>query len=236
MRPSNLDNPTITVLIPAYNEENNIERIIKGIQNLSYHHIDILVIIDSKTTDNTSQISKKLGARILRVEDSIGKGTNIKKAIPHIIGKYAIQIDADYQFIPDDIPKLIDPLQKGYDVTLGTRYQKGAHVEKGSVSRLKLFGSYFLSAMTSIVAGQRITDVMAGFKAFKTDVLKDLSPQVDHFGYEAELVIKASQKKYRILNVPITYKKRIEGQSSVSSFKHGILVLSTILSTGIQKK
>lgn len=236
MHPRRSTYPTITVLVPAYNEGKNIERIIRDIQKLPHYHIDILVIIDSKTTDNTGQIAKRLGARTLYIKRSIGKGTNIKKAIPYITGRYAIQIDADYQFIPNDIPKLVRPLENGYDVTLGTRYQKDAHVEKGSVSNLKLFGSYFLSFMTSVVVKQRITDVMAGFKAFKTEVLKDISPTVDHFGYEAELVIRASQKNYRILNVPITYKKRQTGQSNVSSFKHGLLVLGTILNTGLHKK
>ncbi len=76
---------------------------------------------------------------------------------------------------------------------------------------------------------------MAGFKAFKTSVLKDLDPRTDHFGYEAELVVRAANRKYKIINVPITYKKRAEGKTSVSSFKHGLLVLQTILQTAFEK-
>jgi dolichol-phosphate mannosyltransferase len=125
---------------------------------------------------------------------------------------------------------------KSYDVTLGTRYEKGANVEQGSVSRLKLWGSYILSLATSLFSGQRITDVMCGFKGFKRSVLEELSPRVDHFGYEAELVIKAAKQNYKILNVPITYRKRISGKSNVHLIKHGILVLYTIFKYGLSTK
>jgi len=224
---------SVTILIPAYNEEKNIARIIKDTFSLPEYTTDVLVIIDSKTTDSTESIARKAGARILKVKKSLGKGSNIKEAIPHIRGEFAIQIDADYQFLPNDIPKLINPLLNGYDVTLGTRYEKGAEVEKGSVSAIKLFGSYFLSLTTSLMSGQRITDVMAGFKAFRTPVLIKINPQTAHFGYEAEMAIRAVQYGYKVVNVPISYRKRSEGKSNVSSLKHGVLVLGTIIRTGL---
>lgn len=225
--------PFVTILIPAYNEENNIQRIVKDSLKLSSIKPDVLVIVDSKTTDNTAANAKNAGARVLKMKNSKGKGTNIAEAIPHVKGDYAVQIDADYQFLPSDIYRLIIPLQEEFDITLGTRYEKGAHVEKGSVSMLKLAGSYLLSGATSIVIGQRITDVMAGFKAFKTPVLKKLRPTTDHFGYEAELVIKGVKRGYKIKNIPINYKKRVVGSSNVKSIQHGLLVLQTIIKTGL---
>jgi glycosyltransferase involved in cell wall biosynthesis len=221
----------ISVIVPAYNEEKNIEKILLNIKKLSQYKLQILVAVDSKTTDNTAKIAKQNKAEVLLTKKTLGKGDVIRQAISQIKGDYAIQIDADSQFLPSDIPKLIKPLEEGYDVTLGTRYQKGAHVQKGSVSPIKRFGSFFLSAATSVGCGVRITDVMAGFKAFKTPVLKKIKPKDPYFGYEAELVIKAAKRKYKILNVPISYKKRIIGQSTVNSLKHGFEVLQTIVST-----
>ncbi|OGH12560.1 MAG: hypothetical protein A2857_01235 [Candidatus Levybacteria bacterium RIFCSPHIGHO2_01_FULL_36_15] len=224
----------VTVLIPAVNEEKTIEKMVKDCIKIKKYNINILVIIDSKTTDQTRKIAEKSGAKVVHVGKGMGKGNAVKLSIPHIKGDYVVQIDADYQFIPSEIPRLIDPLTKGHDVTLGTRYQKGSSVEPGSVSFLKLLGSFFLSGATSAVTKQRITDVMAGFKGFKTPVLKEIKPEENHFGYEAELVIKAVKKKYKVLNVPITYKKRSSGSSNVNSIKHGILVLITILKTGLK--
>jgi glycosyltransferase involved in cell wall biosynthesis len=227
---SEIKKPTLTILVPALNEEKTITKIIVDCLKLKQYDVTVLVAVDSKTTDNTDKVAKKAGAKVIYAK-GLGKGSNVKSSLPYIKGDYFVQIDADYQFIPKDIPKLIEPLIKGYDVTLGTRYQKGSKVEKGSVSPLKLFGSYFLSFVTSLAARQRITDVMAGFKGFKTSVLKDLDPQTPHFGYEAELVVRAAKRRYKIVNVPITYKKRIVGSSSVSSIKHGLLVLGTIIKT-----
>jgi len=224
--------PLITILIPTINEDTVIRKTISDCYKLSDINIEVLVIVDNKTTEKTLQEAKKTKARIIDVGKSSGKGSAIKLAVPYIHGVYTVQIDADYQFMPFEIPKLLVPVMDDFDVALGTRYQKGANIEKGSVSLFKLVGSFGLSAITSIFARQRISDVMAGFKAFKTSVLKQLRPEVNHFGYEAELVIKAAKEHYKIINIPITYKKRSEGRSNVASIKHGLLVLRTILSVG----
>lgn len=225
--------PTLTILIPALNEEKTIERIIVDCLKVKQYEVVVLVVIDSKTTDNTDIVARRAGAKVVYGK-GLGKGSTVKSSIPHIKSEYVVQIDADYQFVPKDLPKMINPLVRGYDVTLGTRYQKGAYVEKGSVTVIKLFGSFFLSLVTSLAARQRVTDVMAGYKGFKTKILKDLNFQTKHFGYEAELVIRAAKRGYKILNVPVAYKKRVAGNSSVSSIKHGFLVLGTILKTAFE--
>lgn len=230
----NKKTPKVTVLIPAVNEEKTIGKIVKDCLKIKQYKITVLLIIDSKTIDNTRENAKKAGAKVIHIGKGLGKGTAIKRSIPYIRDKFVVQIDADYQFQPHEIPKLINPLMNGFDVTLGTRYQKDAIVEKNSVSTINLLGSYFLSAVTSFFAMQRITDVMAGFKGFKTECLRKIKPTTNHFGYEAELVIKASQKRYKIINIPITYKKRGSGLSNVNSLKHGFLVLGTILKTGLK--
>lgn len=226
--------PSITIIIPAVNEEKLIVKVIKEALSIKKYDIHPLVIIDSKTTDNTETVAKKAGATVVHLGKGKGKGYAMKHSIKHIKTPYAIQIDADHQFQPLEIPLMMEPLLHGYDVTLGTRYQKGAHIERKSVSYARLFGSYILSLAASIAALHRITDVMAGFKGFKTKVLKDLPITVDHFGYEAELAIRASRKKYNVINIPITYTARREGATNVSSLKHGFLVLTTIIKTALK--
>lgn len=226
--------PSVTILIPAVNEEKLIGKIVKDSLKIKQYDIHVLVVLDSKTTDNTKKIAKKNGAKVLNIGKGLGKGTAVRKAISSIKTPYVVQIDADYQFHPDEIPLLMEPLLHGYDVTLGTRYQKGAWVETGSVTPLRIFGAYFLSGMTSFFAKQRITDVMAGFKGLKTPVLKKIELKTDHFGYEAEIVIRSAQKGYKIKNVPISYSAREAGNTNVNSIRHGFLVLGTILRTGFK--
>ena len=225
---------TLTVLIPALNEEKNIKKVIQSSKKIKNYDTKIIVVIDKKTTDRTAKVAKKLGAKIILGKGS-GKGSNIKTSLSYLKSEFVVQIDADYQFMPYEIPKLVSPLTQGYDIALGTRYQKGSKRQEDSVSYFRLLGSIALSFITSIFSMQRITDVMAGFKAFKTQVLKDLNPKTSHFGYEAELVVRGAKKGYKIINVPITYKKRPSGKSSVSSIKDGFLVLLTIIKTFFEK-
>lgn len=228
--------PFVTIMIAALNEEKNIKRVVTECFKLREIRSEVLVVIDSKTTDRTKEIAEKAGARVIHTGLWKGKGAALRIAQKNIKGDYIVQIDADYQFLPRDITKLIKPLLTGYDVALGSRYEKGSKVEVGSVTRFRQLGIHFLSTATSIVCGQRITDMLAGFKAFKTDVLQDINISVNHYGYEAEEIIKAAKKGYKIINVPIEYKKRIEGQSKLIPIKHGFMFLGTIIKTAFDKK
>jgi len=225
--------PYVSIMTAALNEEKNILNVIRDCKKLKEFKIEIIVVLDDKTTDNTAEVSKKAGARVIQTGKWRGKGAALKIAQKSVKGDFVVQIDADYQFMPSDIPKLIDPLTKGYDVALGSRYEKGAKIEKDSVTSLRHFGIVFLSLATSIAARQRITDSLAGFKAFKTPVLKKINFQEAHYGYEAEEVILASKKGFKIINVPVQYKKRNDGNSHVIPFKHGFMFLFSIIKAGL---
>lgn len=225
--------PIISILIAALNEEKIIKKTVSECLKLSAYKPEVFVVLDSKTTDNTKIVAQKAGAKVIDTGRWKGKGAALKYAIPYAKGKYTVMIDADYQFLPSDIPALIRPLEEGFDVTLGTRYRKGAKVDKGSVTLFRRLGIHFLSLATSIFAKQSITDVLAGFKAFKTNVLLAIDMQEDHYGYEAEVVIKAAQKGYKIKDVPIHYKKRLVGSSNVIPVKHGLMFLWSIIKIGL---
>ncbi len=227
--------PIVTVLIAALNEEKNIKKTVDECLKIKEYDLQVLVVLDSKTTDNTKSVAEKAGARVIHTGKWLGKGAALRKANKYVKGDYVVQIDADYQFLPRDIPKLVEPLRNGYDVTLGTRYRNGAHVDKGAVTKFRRFGIIFLSFATSVASKKWITDVLAGFKAFRTPVMKDINMKVDHYGYEAEEVIKAAKKGYKILDVPIHYKKRETGDSNVMPLKHGFMFLETIIRTGLGK-
>ncbi len=228
--------PKVTILTAALNEEKTIRRTIEGCLNVTQYKMEVFVVLDSKTTDKTAEVAKRAGARVIHAGKWLGKGAALRKANKYATGDYIVQIDADYQFLPSDIPKLIEPLRIGFDVTLGSRFRPGSKVDNGAVTKFRRFGIFFLSLATSLFARQRITDVLAGFKAFKTNVLKDINIQVDHYGYEAEEVIKAAQKGYKILDVPVHFKKRIVGNSNVIPLKHGFMFLWTIIKTGLRLK
>jgi len=224
----------LSVMIAALNEEKNIERTIRETLKIKKYKLEVLVVLDSKTTDRTEEVAKKAGAKVIQTGKWLGKGAALRLALPFTKGDIVVQMDADYQFMPYDIPKLVEPLLRGFDVALGSRYEKGGNPEKGSVTKLRRIGIFGLSLLTSIFCGQLITDMPAGFKAFKKKVLKDINMQINHYGYEAEVIIKAAQKNYKIICVPIDYKTRVAGNSKLIPFKDGYLFLKTILSVGLR--
>lgn len=224
--------PRITVTMAALNEADVIGRSIKECYDVKDFDIEVLVVLDDKTTDHTADVATAAGARVIQTGAWQGKGAALRKAMPYVNGEYVIQLDADYQFMPFDIPKMMAPLLNGTaDVTLATRYEPGAVVEDDSVTSFRKFGIWALSLATSIAIGQRVTDMLAGYKAFRRSVLEDINMRVDHYGYEAEVIIRAAQKGYRIKNVPITYRKRAAGKSNLNPLKHGFLILGSILKT-----
>lgn len=235
MKKHTSEKPFVTIMIAALNEEKNITRVIKETLKLKEITSEVLVVLDSKTTDNTKGVSEKAGARVIHTGKWKGKGAALRLAKKYIKGDYVVQMDADYQFLPKDLPKLIKPLLDGYDVALGSRHEKGSVIEEGAVTKFRDFGNYLLSFAATIAARQRISDVLAGFKAFKTPVLKNIHFQTDHYGYEAEEVILAAKKGYKIINIPIEYKKRIKGGSNVSPIKHGLMFIGTIIKVAYTK-
>lgn len=220
---------TVSIIIPAYNEEKNLPHIINHLKGLDGYNLEIIVV-DDGSSDRTAEVAKSLGVKVISYKPNRGKGAAFREAIPYVTGKYVVQIDADHQFQPSDIPLLLESLANGSDIVLGSRF-KGGKIEKGSVTYLSLFGNWLMSLVASIFSGKKVYDVMAGFKAFKSDTLRALDLKTDHFGYEAEILVKGNRMGYKINEVPITHTRRIDGKSNVKKIRDGIRVLSTIIST-----
>src|SRR5689334_4423583 len=106
----------VTAFLAALNEEKNVAKTVNECFTLKDYDMEVFVVLDSKTTDNTAEVAKKAGAKIIDTGKWRGKGYALKKALKYATGEYIVQIDADYQFLPRDIPKMIKALEKGYDV------------------------------------------------------------------------------------------------------------------------
>lgn len=227
-------NRETSVIIPAYNEERNLGRVIQNLRSsLSGYDLQIIVV-DDGSSDRTTEVAKSEGTFLIRHPVNRGKGAAFRSGIPAIEKEFVVQIDADHQFQPSDIPKLLLELEQGSDIVLGSRF-KGGRIETGSVNIVNRFGNWLMSTATSLAAGTKVYDIMAGFKAFRTEALKKLNLQTDHFGYEAEIVVKAGKLGLKIAEVPITYSKRLDGVSNVKTLRDGTLVLMTIAKTYFQK-
>lgn len=221
--------PLTSVIIPAYNEENNITKVITDVLKLTKKFPLEIIVVDDGSKDKTVSVAKKAGAhKVITYKKNKGKGGAFRVGIDAAKGEYIVQIDADHQFQPNEIPIFVKALDEGADVVIGTRFS-GGKIEKGSITFKNYFGNWVMSFATSLASEKRITDVMAGFKGFKRDAFLALDLKERHFEYEAETVTKACRMGMKLIQLPITYTKRRGGTSGIRALQDGVNVLKAII-------
>ena len=215
------------VIIPTYNEKENIEAIIRAVTGLQEHAFDIL-IIDDGSPDGTADIVKRLMAeefkdRVFLVErqGKLGLGTayiaGFKWALEHHY-EYVFEMDADFSHDPKDLPRLYKACaEEGYDVAVGSRYVSGVTVVNWPMGRVLM--SYFASKYVRFVTGFPINDTTAGFKCYRRRVLETIDLDAIRFkGYAFQIEMKFTAYKlgFRIKEVPVVFVNRQLGTSKMS--------------------
>jgi len=213
------------VIIPTYNEKENIEKIIRKVFSLDFF-FEIL-IIDDGSPDGTAQIVKELQQEFpaLHLEERKGKlglGTayihGFKWALQRPEYQYIFEMDADFSHNPDDLIKLRNACATGADIAIGSRYVKGVNVVNWPMSRVLM--SYFASMYVRIITGISIQDATAGFKCYRRIVLETIPMNKIRFvGYAFQIEMKFTAINYgfNVVEVPIIFTDRTEGTSKMST-------------------
>src|SRR3989338_6972584 len=126
------EGPEVSVIVPAYNEAANLPRLLEELQQLDGGKTEIIVV-DDGSRDQTAQVAQARGATVVRLPGNQGKGSALKAGFVVARGQFLVQIDADRQFLTNEIPKLLAPLRNGADVVFGSRFARGASLEPGSM-------------------------------------------------------------------------------------------------------
>ena len=221
----------ILVIIPTYNEAQNIEKLISKITALE---LDLnFLIIDDSSPDGTADIVKNLinnnsNISLIIQSSKSGLGTAYKRGFKWAIEQgydKIIQIDADLSHNPKSIPKLIEASME-YDLVIGSRYIKGINVINWPMSRLLL--SYFANKYVKLLTRLRINDSTSGYKCIKTQVLKEIDldkVQSQGYSFQIEINFLAFYKGFRLKEIPIVFHDRTVGESKMSK----AIVLEAIL-------
>jgi glycosyltransferase involved in cell wall biosynthesis len=163
------------------------------------------------------------GVRYVRNHGDRGKGHAVSVGIAASRGDVLAQIDADLQFLPEELPRLLAPiLAERADLALGSRFLPASARGPGSVPGARGAGNRAISAFASAASGHRFSDLLAGMKAWRTEVTRAFRWQSDGFSYEAELPIKAVRLGFRVVDVPVTTEERRAGRSSVNVVRTGL--------------
>ena len=202
----------VSIAIPALNEEATLAEIISGCREYS----DDILVIDGHSRDDTVKIARSLGVRVI-FDHKKGKGEAIRTAIPHLHRKVVVFVDADGSHDPDDIPKLVQPILDGWaDHVSGSRLLGGSSELHGGFDEcFRLMGSSFITACINHRFGVRLSESQNGFRAIRTDVLRDLGLREDITTIEQEMIIKTLKKGYRMAEVPTHEQKRKAGYSKI---------------------
>lgn len=216
----------ISIVIPAYNEEKTIERVLNKVRQVSTLGFEKeIIVIDDGSTDQTEGVVKKFDDVIFfKHEKNKGKGAAIQTAIDKASGDLLMIQDADLEYNPGNYQKLISAYKSGSKVVYGSRNMN----PKRRGYTHYVWGVKFLSEVVSLISGQRITDAYTCYKLFEKGVLDNLSLESNGFEIEAEITIKTIKKGYKIKEVPIDYFPRTFKEGKKINAKDGIKGLYSI--------
>ena len=223
--------PKVTIIMPVYNEKDTIYSIIEKIEHANFAGLEKeLIIVDDYSSDGTTLILKELESRykVLFHEKNQGKGAAIRTAVKAASGDFIVIQDADLEYLPDDYDKLLPFLiNDEADVVYGTRF-KNSENSKNFILKNKL-ANMFLTMLTNILFGTRITDMETCYKAFKRDLIQSITIKSNRFDFEPEITAKLMKKKVRLKEVPISYFGRGHDEGKKINWKDGIHAIITLI-------
>ncbi|NUM54523.1 MAG: glycosyltransferase family 2 protein [Candidatus Hydrogenedentes bacterium] len=219
----------LSIVIPAYNEAETIRQVIDRVRAAPYE--TQIIVVDDASTDATSErldsVAGDGSLEVIRHTRNLGKGAALRTGFARVTGDIVIIQDADLEYDPQDYPKLLEPLLDGRaDVVYGSRFLGGPH-------RVLLFwhsvGNRFLTLLSNALTNINLTDMETCYKAFRADILKDVTFKSERFGFEPEFTAKVAKRGYRIYEVPISYSGRGYSEGKKITWKDGVAALYFIL-------
>lgn len=224
----------LTLVIPCYNEEKTLESCIDKVVEIADDGLELeLIVVDDCSKDKSRLVAKKIaeripGLRVLHHDVNQGKGAALRTGIKHATGEFVGIQDADLEYDPMDLKRLLVPLRLGEaDVVLGSRFlSTGYH-------RVLYFwhsqGNRFLTLLSNMLTDLNLTDMETCYKLFRREVIQSIEIEENRFGFEPEVVAKISQARLRIYEMGISYRGRTYAEGKKIGMKDGFRALYCIL-------
>lgn len=225
----NTEQVKLSVVIPCYNEKDNILNIVNKVLESPVPNKEIIVVND-KSTDGTEVILeekvKPLVSKIIHHEENGGKGAALKTGFMHATGDIVIIQDADMEYDPNEYPKVIAPIVEGRtNVVYGSRFLES----KAKGYFLNRVANKFLTRFSNLFTRYKLTDMETCYKAFKREIIQSIDIEEKRFGFEPEITAKLAAKGEKIIEVPISYMPRTTQEGKKIGFSDGCRAIYCIL-------
>lgn len=224
------DDMLLSVIVPAYNESPTIESLMRRLREVPLR-LEVIAV-DDASTDGTGDVLDKLAGqglvdRVIRHPANRGKGAAVRSGIAAASGEVIVTQDADLEYDPAELPRLLDPIRQGRaDAVYGSRFQGGPR-------RVLFFwhavGNNFLTLLSNMLTNLNLTDMETCYKLVRGDVLKRLPLSANRFGIEVELTARLAQAGARIWELPISYSGRTYAEGKKINWRDGVAALVHIL-------
>jgi len=225
----------LSVVMPAYNEEKTIAEIIGRVQAIPLEKE--IIVVDDGSTDSTREILKKIasseaGLKVIFHRQNLGKGAALRRGFAQVSGDVIVVQDADLEYDPADLPRLLEPIQKGQArIVYGSRI-----LGKNPFSYLRYWlGGLLLSKLTNILYGSKITDEPTCYKMFRREVLQEIDLKCKGFEFCPEFTAKVLRRGEKILEVPISYSPRRMEEGKKIRWKDGLVAAYVLIKYRIVK-
>lgn len=219
----------LTVIIPAYNEKNTIQEIVRRVQATKL--VDEIIIVDDGSTDGTraliAPMDGKDNIKVILHEKNQGKGAAVSTGISAASGDVLMIQDADLEYDPREYPNLMRPIEEGLaDVVYGSRFLGAPH---RAILFWNMVANKLLTLMTNILYNNILTDMETGYKVFKREVVADMKIHAKRFDFEPEFTAKILKKNVRLFEVPITFNPRDYSEGKKIKVKDAFEAVWTLL-------
>ncbi len=225
----------VSIILPALNEEETIGKVIGEVPKRELekkgYKVEILVV-NNNSADRTEGIAKEKGAKVI-LEPRRGKGRAVRTGFESASGDFIFILDADYTYPATYILRMLEVLQEGHDVVIGSRLR--GQMKEGAISRMNLVGNRFLSFIANILYGTRISDLCTGYWGFTRRVIEDIELDAKGFEVEANMFAEITKKGYSIAEVPIHYRRRTT-PPKLNSLKDGFKIGWILLTNKFRRK
>ena len=219
----------VSVIIPAFNEEQTIRQVIEAVRSVPIEKQ--IIVVNDGSTDQTDKILEALktvhALTVVHCKENSGKGLAIRRGLPYVKGEAVVIQDADMELVPADLPELLKPLEKEHvQVVYGSRFLNG----RGTASLHNFIANRLLATYTNLLYGCRITDESTGYKAFSTELITRLNLTCEGFEFCPEVTAKILRAGYHIYEVPVSYFPRTKKEGKKLRFwSDGVFAAWTLL-------